>query len=73
MNDQINHVFVEFQQMSDDALKIVLERILDEIDEREWNVIVNKSHVKKRLRELGRQALKEERAGETEEGGFDCQ
>jgi hypothetical protein len=25
------------------------------------------------LRELGRQALEEDRVGETEDGGFDCQ
>jgi len=42
-----------------------------EVEEREWMAIVSKPRVIHRLRELGRQALEEDRAGETEEGGFD--
>lgn len=44
----------------------------EEIEEREWESIVRKPRVLNRLRELGRQALEEDEAGETEEGGFDC-
>jgi hypothetical protein len=44
----------------------------EEIEEREWMAIVSKPRVIRRLRELGRQALEEDLAGETEEGGFDC-
>lgn len=44
----------------------------EEVEEREWMAIVSKPRVIRRLRELGRQALEEDRAGETEEGGFDC-
>ena len=44
----------------------------EEVEEREWMAIVSKPRVIHRLRELGRQALEEDRGGETEEGGFDC-
>ena len=46
--------------------------LLDEIkQEQEWNTIVSQPRVQKQLREFAQQALAEEAAGETEEGGFD--
>jgi hypothetical protein len=43
------------------------ERILDEINEMEWDVIVAQPHVQKRLVELADEAMHDE----GEEGGFD--
>lgn len=60
------------QRLPDDAQNAIATRILEEIEEQEWDAIVSNPHVQKRLRELGRQALEEDWAGETEEGGFDC-
>jgi hypothetical protein len=45
----------------------------EEVEEKEWMAIVSQPRVIHRLRELGRQALEEDRAGETEEGGFDIE
>ncbi len=58
------------QQLSNDVRSEELERILDEIDEMEWDAIVAKPHVKQRLRELGRQAREDHLAGRTTKGGF---
>jgi hypothetical protein len=58
------------QQLSNAVQSEELERILDKIDELEWDAIVSKPYVKQRLLELGRKAMEEDRAGETEEGGF---
>ena len=55
-----------------DELAARINALLDEIkQEQEWDAIVNQPRVRKRLRELGQQALAEDAAGETEEGGFD--
>lgn len=59
------------RQLSNDLRDKELERILDEIDEMEWDAIVAKPQVKQRLRELGRQAREDHLAGRTVKGGFD--
>jgi hypothetical protein len=73
MNEQLKHAFEAAQQLPDQAQAAIAARILEEIEEQEWEAIVSQPHVRQRLRELGRQALEEDSAGETEEGGFDCQ
>ncbi len=60
------------QRLPADAQNTIATRILEEIEEREWDAIISKPRVQARLRELGRQAREEDRAGETEDGGFDC-
>ena len=59
------------RQLSNDLRDKELERILDEIDEMEWDAIVAKPQVKQRLRELGRRAREDHLAGRTVKGGFD--
>jgi hypothetical protein len=73
MTEQLRHAIEAMQRLPDEAQNAIAARILEEIEEQEWDAIVRKPRVQARLRELGRQALEEDRAGETEDGGFDCQ
>lgn len=73
MTEQLRHAIEALQRLPEDVQNAIAARILEEIEEQEWDAIVNKPRVQARLRELGRQALEEDKAGETEEGGFDCQ
>ena len=73
MTEQLQHAIEAMRRLPPDAQNAIAARILEEIEEQEWDAIVSKPGVKTRLRELGRQALEEDRAGETEDGGFDCQ
>jgi hypothetical protein len=61
---------IQIKEMTDDQLKAMLEKIQEELDEREWNRIVAKPRVMKRMVELARQARQEQLDGKTEEGGF---
>ena len=72
MTEQLQHAIEALQQLPPNIQNTIATRILEEIEEQEWDMIVSKPHVQARLRELGRKALEEDRAGETEEGGFDC-
>ena len=71
MIERLREAIEALQRLPVDAQNVIAERILEEIEEQEWSAIVSKPHVQVRLRELGRQALKEDEAGGTEEGGFD--
>ena len=73
MTEQLQHAIEALQQLPAEAQNVIAQRILEEIEEQEWDVIVSKPRVQARLRELGRQALEEDKIGEIEEGGFDCQ
>ena len=73
MTEQLQQAIEALQRLPSDAQNTIAAHILEEIEEREWDAIVSKPHVQTRLRELGRQALAEDEAGETEDGGFDCQ
>ena len=42
----------------------------EEAEEREWDSIVNKPHVRQALRRMATEARRQYYAGETEEGGF---
>ncbi len=72
MTEQLQHAIEAMQRLPTDAQDVLAAHILEEIEEQEWNAIVGKPRVRARLRELGRQALEEDKAGETEIGGFDC-
>jgi hypothetical protein len=65
MNDQI-----QIKEMTDDQLRALLANIQEELNEREWNKIVAKPRVMKRMIELARQARQEHLEGKTTEGGF---
>lgn len=60
----------------EDAIKtyhvLVPKRTLEEeeAEEREWDSIVNKAHVRQALRQMAIEARRQYYAGETEEGGF---
>jgi len=72
MTEQLEHAIEALQRLPADAQNAIAARILEEIEEQEWDGIVSKPRVQARLRELGRKAVEEDRVGETEEGGFDC-
>jgi len=72
ITEQLQHAIEALQRLPAEAQNAIAQRILEEIEEQEWDVIVSKPRVQGRLRELGRQALEEEKLGEAEEGGFDC-
>ncbi len=73
MTEQLQHAIEALRRLPANAQNAIATRILEEIEEQEWDTIVSKPRVQVRLRELGRQAMEEDRAGETEEGGFDGQ
>lgn len=70
MTEQLREAFERAKQLSDDAQNALAERILDAIDEQEWDEIVSKPRVRQALRILAEEARQQEAAGETEEGGF---
>ncbi len=70
MTEQLREAFERAQQLPDDVQNALAERILDAIDEQEWDEIVSKPRVQKALRILAEEARQQEAAGETEEGGF---
>ncbi len=72
MTEQLQQAIEALQRLPAEAQNAIAKRILEEIEEQEWDAIVSKPHVQACLRTLGRQALEEDKAGETEEGGFDC-
>jgi hypothetical protein len=45
-------------------------RGIEEVEEREWDAIVSKPHVRKALRRMAAEARRQYYAGETKEGGF---
>lgn len=72
MTEQLQEAIEALQRLPAHAQNKIATHILEEIEEQEWDAIVSKPSVQARIRELGRQAIEEDRAGETEEGGFDC-
>ncbi len=71
MTEQLQHAFAIAQTLPDAAQNALAAHILEEIEEQEWDEIVQKPAVRIRLRELARQALEEDKAGKNEIGGFD--
>ena len=70
MTEQLKRAFERAQQLSDVSQNALAERILEEIEEQEWNEIISKPHVQQKMLTLADEAWKEHEAGETEEGGF---
>jgi hypothetical protein len=70
MTEQLRRAFELAQQLPDDAQNALAARILEAIDEQEWDEITRKPCVRQALRSLAEQARRQEAAGETEEGGF---
>jgi len=72
MTEQLRHAIEAIQRLPDEAQNAIAARIWEEIEEQEWDAIVSKPRLQTHLRELGRQAIAEDKAGKTEDGGFDC-
>lgn len=70
MTEQLREAFEAAQRLPQDEQNALAKRILEEIDEQEWDQIVSQSHVQKALIDLADEAMRQEAAGETEDGGF---
>ena len=70
MTEQLQQAIERLQKLPQAAQNAIAERILDEIDEQEWDEIVSKPHVRQALRRLAEEARQQDANGETEEGGF---
>lgn len=68
MNNQISDQMIK--EMTNDQLKVILQRIQEELDEREWNAILSKPQAIKKMEELAQKAIKEHLEGKTLKGGF---
>ena len=70
MTEQLKYAFERAQQLPDVSQDALAKRILEEIEEQEWDEIVSKPQVQQKLLALADEAWKEHEAGNTEEGGF---
>ena len=70
MTEKMRAVFEAVQHYSADVQDEIATRILEELEEREWEAIVRKPRVIKRLRELADQALLQYEQGKVRDGGF---
>ena len=70
MTEQLREAFERAQQLPEDMQNMLAKRILEAIDEQDWEQIVSKPYVQARLRSLAAEALGQYQRGETEEGGF---
>lgn len=70
MTTQLQQAIERLQQLPIEDQIAIAERILEEIDEREWDRIVSTPHVQQAINELAEEAKQQEEAGEIEEGGF---
>ncbi len=70
MTDLLKEAFERAQHLPDTAQNTLAAHILEEIEEQEWEAIISKPRVQKKLLALAEEAWKEYEAGETEEGGF---
>jgi len=61
---------IQVKEMTNDQLLEMLQSIQEELNEREWDSIVAKPHIMKRMIELAREAQQEHLEGKTIEGGF---
>lgn len=70
MTEQLQQAIERLQKLPIEEQNAIAERILDELDEREWDKITSTSHVQQALIELADEAEQQEKVGEIEEGGF---
>lgn len=70
MTSQLERAIERLQQLPLEEQNAIAERILEEIDEREWDKIISTPHVQQAIIELAEEAKQQEAAGEIEEGGF---
>ena len=70
MTEQLRQAFERAQQLPENVQNWLAKRLLEEIEEREWEQIFSKPRVHTTLRTLAEEAYKQYQRGETEEGGF---
>ena len=70
VTERMQQAIRRLQNLPDERQNDMAERILDEIDEMEWDAIVSRPQVRQALRRLAAEAREQDAAGETEEGGF---
>ena len=70
MTEKLRSAFEAVQKYPADIQDEIAARILEELEEREWDTIVRKPRVIKRLRELADQALLQYQEGKVRDGGF---
>lgn len=70
MTRQLQQAIERLQQLPIEEQNAIAERILEAIDEQEWDRIVNTPHVQQAIIELAEEAKQQAAAGEIEEGGF---
>lgn len=70
MTEQLKRAFEQAQQLPDTVQNALAERILEEIEEQEWEAIISKPQVQQKLLTLADEAWKEHTEGKTEPGGF---
>ena len=70
MTEMLKKAFEKAQQLPEDAQDALAASILEAIEEREWEAIINKPQVQQKLLNMANATWKEREAGEIEEGGF---
>ena len=70
VTERMQQAIRRLQNLPDERQNDMAERILDEIDEMEWDAIVSRPQVQRALRRIVAEAGEQDAAGETEEGGF---
>ena len=70
VNNQVDRMLEEAKQLSYNELKAISDRILDLLDEMEWDMLTSKPGAKEIMGELGDKAWEEHLADKTREGGF---
>ena len=70
MTSPLQQAIEALQNLPQNEQNIIAERILEEIEELEWDAIVSKPCIKKRLRELSQKAHNDYLAGNVRNGSF---
>jgi len=70
LTERLQLAIRRLQSLPDERQNDMAERILDEIDEMEWDAIASRPRVRQALRRIAAEAREQDAAGETEEGGF---
>lgn len=72
MIDELQKALEQVQLVPEDEQRVIADLIQQELAaERRWEKLFNDPRSEQVLRDLAREALAEEAAGETEEGGWD--
>jgi hypothetical protein len=70
MTEKMRSVFEAVQHYPADVQDEIATRFLEELEEREWEAIIRKPRVMKRIEELADQALSLYEQGKVRDGGF---